>query len=100
MAGLRLKSPPPCSPEFAEVDRRPTNRTGSTWPRASIRSATAASSSAALAWDMIGTEFAGRHQQYELFYAGAPFVTRNYSFMNYDFGEALDLVDRCLGEYE
>src|SRR5690606_21287018 len=25
-----------------------------------------------LAWEMTGTEFAGRHQQYELFYAGAP----------------------------
>jgi 4-hydroxyphenylacetate 3-monooxygenase len=25
-----------------------------------------------LAWDIIGSEFAGRHQQYEMFYAGAP----------------------------
>ena len=28
-----------------------------------------------LAWDAIGSEFAGRHAQYEMFYAGAPFVT-------------------------
>lgn len=26
-----------------------------------------------LVWDFIGSEFAGRHQQYEMFYAGAPF---------------------------
>jgi 4-hydroxyphenylacetate 3-monooxygenase len=32
-----------------------------------------------LAWDMTGSEFAGRHQQYEKFYAGASFVVRGYS---------------------
>jgi 4-hydroxyphenylacetate 3-monooxygenase len=53
-----------------------------------------------LAWDMIGTEFAGRHQQYELFYAGAPFVAKNYSFLNYNFQESTDLVERCLAEYD
>jgi len=29
-----------------------------------------------LAWDLIGSEFAGRHQQYEKFYAGASFIVR------------------------
>ncbi len=52
-----------------------------------------------LAWDMIGSEFAGRHQQYEMFYAGAPFVAKNYSYMNYNYKEALDLVDQCLKGY-
>ena len=33
-----------------------------------------------LAWDMVGSEFAGRHQQYEKFYAGASFIIRNHSF--------------------
>jgi len=33
-----------------------------------------------LAWDMVGSEFAGRHQQYEKFYAGAPFIVRNHAF--------------------
>ena len=27
-----------------------------------------------LAWDMVGSEFAGRHEQYEKFCAGAPFI--------------------------
>jgi len=52
-----------------------------------------------LAWEMIGSEFGGRHQQYEMFYAGAPFVAKNYAFLNYDFREALDLVDSCLRGY-
>ncbi len=33
-----------------------------------------------LAWDLVGSEFAGRHQQYEKFYAGASFIVRNHSF--------------------
>jgi 4-hydroxyphenylacetate 3-monooxygenase len=53
-----------------------------------------------LAWDLVGSEFAGRHQQYEMFYAGAPFVAKNYSFMNYGFKEATDLVEQCLKGYD
>ena len=52
-----------------------------------------------LAWDMIGTEFAGRHQQYEMFYAGAPHVARGYAFRNYGYEEAVGLVDACLAGY-
>ena len=33
-----------------------------------------------LVWDLIGSEFAGRHLQYEKFYAGASFIVRNHSF--------------------
>ena len=33
-----------------------------------------------LAWDMVGSEFAGRHLQYEKFYAGASFMVRNHAF--------------------
>lgn len=32
-----------------------------------------------LAWDVVGSEFAGRQQQYEKFYAGASFIVRNHS---------------------
>jgi 4-hydroxyphenylacetate 3-monooxygenase len=49
-----------------------------------------------LAWDVIGTEFAGRHQQYELFYSGGPFVGRAYAFRSFDWDTGVDLVDRCL----
>jgi len=51
-------------------------------------------------WELTGSEFAGRHQQYEMFYAGAPFVAKNYSFMNYGFDEALALVNQCLEGYD
>ena len=53
-----------------------------------------------LAWEMVGSEFAGRHQQYEMFYAGPPFVAKNYSFVHYRFDDALDLVDQCLESYD
>jgi 4-hydroxyphenylacetate 3-monooxygenase len=48
---------------------------------------------------MVGSEFAGRHQQYEMFYAGAPFVVKGYAYQNYGFGEALKLVEHCLASY-
>jgi 4-hydroxyphenylacetate 3-monooxygenase len=53
-----------------------------------------------LAWEMVGSEFAGRHQQYEMFYAGAPFVARTYAYTNYDFSDALALVQHCLDGYD
>jgi 4-hydroxyphenylacetate 3-monooxygenase len=52
-----------------------------------------------LVWEIVGSEFAGRHQQYEMFYAGAPFVAKSYAYTNYDFTEALSLVQRCLDSY-
>jgi 4-hydroxyphenylacetate 3-monooxygenase len=52
-----------------------------------------------LAWDLVGSEFGGRHQQYEMSYAGPPFVVKNYSYFNHDFAESLCLVEKCLGSY-
>jgi 4-hydroxyphenylacetate 3-monooxygenase len=49
-----------------------------------------------LAWDIVGSEFGGRHQQYELFYSGGPFVARAYANRNFDWGEGGAMVDRCL----
>ena len=49
-----------------------------------------------LAWDLVGSEFAGRHHQYEMFYAGAPFVVKLRMFRNYDFDSATEMVDRAL----
>ena len=49
-----------------------------------------------LLWDFIGTEFAGRHQQYEKFYGGAPHLVKQNMYRNYDFKKALALVDRAL----
>jgi 4-hydroxyphenylacetate 3-monooxygenase len=53
-----------------------------------------------LVWDAIGSEFAGRHAQYEMFYAGAPFVTKGHMYRNYDFSGATALVERALDGYD
>src|SRR5262249_42856815 len=34
-----------------------------------------------LAWDLLGSDFAGRHLQYEKFYAGPGFVMNSYSYL-------------------
>jgi len=52
-----------------------------------------------LAWDALGSEFASRHVQYEMFYAGAPMVTRNHAFRTFDWGSAAVLVDSVLRSY-
>lgn len=49
-----------------------------------------------LAWDAIGSEFAGRHQQYEMFYAGDPSVVNLREFKEYAWPRSVDLVDRTL----
>jgi 4-hydroxyphenylacetate 3-monooxygenase len=53
-----------------------------------------------LAWDLIGSEFASRHQQYEMFYAGAPFLVKMRMFRNYDFERSGALVDAALAGYD
>jgi 4-hydroxyphenylacetate 3-monooxygenase len=52
-----------------------------------------------LAWDALGSEFASRHVQYEMFYAGAQFVTRGHSFRTYDWARAMGMVDRLMRGY-
>jgi 4-hydroxyphenylacetate 3-monooxygenase len=49
-----------------------------------------------LAWDLIGTEFAGRHEQYEKFYGGASFLVKQNMARAYDFKAAQSMVDRAL----
>jgi 4-hydroxyphenylacetate 3-monooxygenase len=51
-----------------------------------------------LAWDVIGSEFGGRHQQYEIFYSGGPQVARAYALRNFDWRPGTELLDRCLSE--
>ncbi|WP_454916834.1 4-hydroxyphenylacetate 3-hydroxylase family protein [Xanthobacter sediminis] len=53
-----------------------------------------------LAWDAVGSEFASRHAQYEMFYAGASFVVKGHSFRTYDWDSAGSLVDRMLSSYD
>ena len=53
-----------------------------------------------LAWDAVGSEFASRHTQYEMFYAGATFVTKGHSFRTFDWDSCTALVDQMLESYE
>jgi 4-hydroxyphenylacetate 3-monooxygenase len=48
------------------------------------------------AWDAVGSEFGSRHTQYEMFYAGARFVTTGHSYRTFDWGEARGMVDRLI----
>ena len=52
-----------------------------------------------LAWDVIGSELAGRHHQYEMFYAGAPAVARAHVRRTWRLHEAEALLDRALAQY-
>ena len=49
-----------------------------------------------LAWDLVGSEFAGRHMLYEKFYAGNSIVVRNQSDREAPWARFHGLVDRLL----
>ena len=53
-----------------------------------------------LAWDIVGTEFAGRHMLYEKFYAGSSIVVRNQSDREAPWQSFHDTVDRLLAGIE
>ena len=53
-----------------------------------------------LAWDMVGSEFAGRHLQYEKFYAGASFIVRNHTFRETDWAAFNRIVDDLMATYQ
>ncbi|WP_029003977.1 4-hydroxyphenylacetate 3-hydroxylase family protein [Azorhizobium doebereinerae] len=52
-----------------------------------------------LAWDAVGSEFASRHAQYEMFYSGASFVVKGHAFRTYDWDAAKAILDKMLGSY-
>ena len=52
-----------------------------------------------ISWDMLGSEFAGRHMQYEKFYAGPKFVVDNYNYLNAPWAEWSSLVDNAMNCY-
>jgi len=52
-----------------------------------------------LAWDALGSEFASRHVQYEMFYAGASFVTRGHSYRTFDWATCKGMVERLMASY-
>ena len=53
-----------------------------------------------LMWDFVGTEFAGRQLQYEMFYSAAQHVVDVRVFHSFDWSEGLGLVEKALAEYD
>ncbi|PZG01832.1 4-hydroxyphenylacetate 3-hydroxylase C-terminal domain-containing protein [Micromonospora deserti] len=53
-----------------------------------------------LAWDLVGSEFAGRHLRYEKFYAGVGFIVRGHNFREAPWQRFDALVDDLLGKLE
>jgi 4-hydroxyphenylacetate 3-monooxygenase len=53
-----------------------------------------------LAWEWVGSEFAGRQQQYEKFYAGASFIVRNYSHALAPWDDLHAVVDGLMASYD
>lgn len=53
-----------------------------------------------LAWDMLGSEFAGRHIQYEKFYAGPAFLVRSYNYREAPWAGFDSIVDDLMAQYD
>jgi 4-hydroxyphenylacetate 3-monooxygenase len=79
------------NPEMAKIIQK-TQRSPSMQPEGKVRLLKAA-------WDAIGSEFGSRHTQYEMFYAGARFVTAGHSFRTFDWDEATGLVETMTSGY-
>jgi 4-hydroxyphenylacetate 3-monooxygenase len=52
-----------------------------------------------LMWDLVGTEFAGRQLQSEMFYSAAQHIADLRMFRSFDWEAGRELVRRCLEEY-
>jgi 4-hydroxyphenylacetate 3-monooxygenase len=65
---------------------------GSSEPNPSILSS--------IAWDLVGSQFAGWHQQYEKIYAGASFIVRNHSYRETAWSEFNQLVKSAMASYD
>jgi 4-hydroxyphenylacetate 3-monooxygenase len=52
-----------------------------------------------LVWDLVGSEFAGRHLQYEKFYAGASFIVRNHNYREAPWDEFHAYADDLMNSY-
>jgi 4-hydroxyphenylacetate 3-monooxygenase len=53
-----------------------------------------------LAWDLLGSDFAGRHMQYEKFYAGPGFVMNSYSYLTAPWQDWTGQVDELMASYD
>jgi 4-hydroxyphenylacetate 3-monooxygenase len=96
LAGGALIMLPSSIHDFSDPDLRKiidkTQRSAAMTPEQKVKFLKAA-------WDAIGSEFGSRHTQYEMFYAGARFVTAGHSFRTFDWGDATGMVDNLLASY-
>ena len=53
-----------------------------------------------LAWDLLGSDFAGRHAQYEKFYAGPGYAMNSYSYMTCPWQEWTASLDALMASYD
>lgn len=53
-----------------------------------------------LAWDLLGSDFAGRHMQYEKFYAGPAFAMNSYSYHDGPWDEWAGTVNELMASYD
>jgi 4-hydroxyphenylacetate 3-monooxygenase len=53
-----------------------------------------------VAWDMVGSEFAGRQQHYEKFYAGPSFLVRSHSFREANWKFFDGIVEKLMAGYD
>ncbi|HZV21793.1 MAG TPA: 4-hydroxyphenylacetate 3-hydroxylase C-terminal domain-containing protein, partial [Hyphomicrobiales bacterium] len=79
------------NPELAKIIEL-TQRSPSMKPAEKVRILKAA-------WDAIGSEFGSRHTQYEMFYAGARFVTAGHSYRTFDWAACTALVEELTSGY-
>jgi 4-hydroxyphenylacetate 3-monooxygenase len=97
LAGGALIMLPSSARDFAKPELRAiidkTQRSPSMTPEHKVKFLKAA-------WDAIGSEFGSRHTQYEMFYAGARFVTTGHSFRTFDWDAATGMVERLMSSYD
>jgi 4-hydroxyphenylacetate 3-monooxygenase len=79
------------NPELEPIIRM-TQRSAALAPEAKVKFLKAA-------WDAVGSEFGSRHTQYEMFYAGAQFVTAGHSFRTYGWDGSAKLLDRLMSSF-
>ncbi|MFM1813310.1 MAG: hypothetical protein RLZ98_5 [Pseudomonadota bacterium] len=53
-----------------------------------------------MAWDLLGSDYGGRHTQYERFYGGPPFINDMYSFWHAPWEQRRATVDGILNDIE
>jgi 4-hydroxyphenylacetate 3-monooxygenase len=96
LAGGAFQAVPSSEASFAGAESGPDTER---YYRSGIASARDRVKLLKLIWDFVGTEFAGRQLQYEMFYSASQPVVNTRMFRSYDWTSATAMVDRCLGEY-